>query len=373
MKIMKDKEIALVKEILKKLGASEEDSEFVAEATIDADLKGFTSHGLGRFPQYLISIEAGTINLKDDIEIEKETPAIALINGNSGFGQAVSYKAMQIAIKKAKEVGIGCVGVHNTNHFGVTGFYSDLALRENCIGLVLANTDPAIAPLGGSQALIGTNPIALGIPSETYITVDMATSVTARGKIIESKRKGMDLPDGWALDKDGNPIQDPNIKLLLDKSGFPILNTLGQPIILDKDKNPLDGGNNKNKVPNNNIKISYNNKYPEIKDKKDKTKNKKIRKKSKKGNLSTKNIKHRAKYNYGSTEYPKPNPSFQRKLNILPERSNRFNAKEYLSTCFACDLGCSVSRSGYSPMTYSPYGKKEKRRDLTPLNKLISE
>ena len=170
------------------------------------------------------------------------------------------------------------------------------------------------------------------------------------------------------LDKDGNPIQDPNIKLLLDKSGFPILNTLGQPIILDKDKNPLDGGNNKNKVPNNNIKISYNNKYPEIKDKKDKTKNKKIRKKSKKGNLSTKNIKHRAKSNYGSTEYPKPNPSFQRKLNILPERSNRFNAKEYLSTCFACDLGCSVSRSGYSPMTYSPYGKKEKRRDLFVLS-----
>ena len=200
MKIMKDKEIALVKEILKKLGASEEDSEFVAEATIDADLKGFTSHGLGRFPQYLISIEAGTINLKDDIVIEKETPAIALINGNSGFGQAVSYKAMQLAIKKAKEVGIGCVGVHNTNHFGVTGFYSDLALRENCIGLVLANTDPAIAPLGGSQALIGTNPIALGIPS-----------------------KGLDLPDGWALDKDGNPTNDPEAALegsILPFGGF---------------------------------------------------------------------------------------------------------------------------------------------------------
>ena len=223
MKIMKDKEIALVKEILKKLGASEEDREYVAEATIDADLKGFTSHGLGRFPQYLISIEAGTINLEDDIVIEKETPAIALINGNSGFGQAVSYKAMQLAIKKAKDVGIGCVGVHNTNHFGVTGFYSDLALRENCIGLVLANTDPAIAPLGGKTPLIGTNPLALGIPSETYITVDMATSVTARGKIIESKRKGLDLPDGWALDKDGNPTNDPEAALegsILPFGGF---------------------------------------------------------------------------------------------------------------------------------------------------------
>ncbi|KZX10493.1 putative oxidoreductase YjmC [Methanobrevibacter oralis] len=209
MKIMKDKEIALVKEILRKLGASEEDCELVAEATIDADLKGFTSHGLGRFPQYIVSIDAGTINLKDNITIEKETPAIALINGNSGFGQAVSYKAMQIAIKKAKEIGIGCVGVHNSNHFGVTGFYSDLALRENCIGIVIANTDPAIAPLGAKKALIGTNPLALGVPSETYISVDMATSATARGKIIEAKRKGLEIPDDWALDKDGKPTTDP--------------------------------------------------------------------------------------------------------------------------------------------------------------------
>ncbi len=223
MKITKDKEIALVKEILKKLGASEEDCELVAEATIDADLKGFTSHGLGRFPQYLISIDAGTINLKDNITIEKETPAIALINGNSGFGQAVSYKAMQIAIKKAKEVGIGCVGVHNSNHFGVTGFYSDLALRENLIGIVIANTDPAIAPLGASEPLLGTNPVAIGIPSESYITVDMATSATARGKIIESKRKGLELPDGWALDKDGNPTNDAEAALegsILPFGGF---------------------------------------------------------------------------------------------------------------------------------------------------------
>ncbi len=223
MKIMKDNEIALVKEILKELGASKEDQELVAEATIDADLKGFTSHGLGRFPQYLISIKAGTINLDENITIEKETPAMALINGNSGFGQAVSYKAMQIAIKKAKEVGIACVGVHNSNHFGVTGFYSDLALRENCIGLVIANTDPAIAPIGGKTPLIGTNPIALGIPSDSYITVDMATSVTARGKIIESKRKGLDLPDGWALDADGNPTNDPEKALngsILPFGGF---------------------------------------------------------------------------------------------------------------------------------------------------------
>lgn len=209
MKITKENEISLVKEILTKLGVSEQDSQLVAEATIDADLKGFTSHGLGRFPQYITGIDAGTINLDDDITIEKETPAIALINGNSGFGQAVAYKAMKLAIEKAKNVGIGCVGVHNSNHFGVTGFYSDLAIRDGVIGMVMANTDPAIAPLGASEALLGTNPLAIGIPSDTYIAVDMATSATARGKILESKRKGLELPEGWALDKDGNPTTDP--------------------------------------------------------------------------------------------------------------------------------------------------------------------
>lgn len=213
MKITKDEEMALVKEILTKLGVSKQDSELVAEATVDADLKGFTSHGLGRFPQYLIGIEYGNINLDGDIVIEKETPAIALINGNDGFGQAVSYKAMEIAVEKAKDVGIGCVGVHNSNHFGVTGFYSDLAMRNGCIGFVIANTEPAIAPLGAKTKLLGTNPIAMGIPSDTYIALDMATSTTARGKILEAKRKGLEIPDGWALDKDGNPTNDPDAAL----------------------------------------------------------------------------------------------------------------------------------------------------------------
>ena len=150
------------------------------------------------------------------------------------------------------------------------------------------------------------------------------------------------------LDKNGNPVQDPNLTLLLDKSGFPVLNTLGSPIILDKNQEPLD---NKYKIK---ARLSS------AKGKKQKTK------KNKKGN-STKKIKtSTGKFNNTSTEYPKPNPSFQRKIEILPERSNRFELNNHLSNCFACDLGCSVSRSGYSPMTYSPYNNSFKRRDLTP-------
>ena len=163
------------------------------------------------------------------------------------------------------------------------------------------------------------------------------------GKPIRDKNNNPIL-----LDKDGNPVQDPNIKLLLDKSGFPILNTLGIPIIVDNSKEPA---NNKDK----------NTKYVDTKMKRIKAK------KSKKGNLNKKNKSSTGKINYGSTEYPKPNPTFQRKINVLPERSNRFEINNYLAgSCFACDLGCSVSRSGYSPMTYSPYSKNFKRRDLTP-------
>ena len=210
MKIMAKREKELISEILTKIGLKKEDAEIVAEATLDADLKGFTSHGIGRFPQYINAINRGNINIEGEIDIERETDSIALMNGNGLFGQVVAYKAMKLAIKKAKNVGIGAVGTHDANHFGVTGFYSDIAIKEDVIGIVTANTDPAMAPLGGKVAVIGTNPIAIGIPAnETYIAIDMATSVSARGKLLEAKRKGEKIPEGIALDAEGNPTTDP--------------------------------------------------------------------------------------------------------------------------------------------------------------------
>lgn len=205
-----EKEKSLIIEILTKLGLNEEDAGIVAEVTLDADLKGFTSHGIGRLPQYIHGIEEGNIQTEGDIIIEKETEAMALVNGNSLFGQLVAHKAMILAIEKAKKMGIAAVGTHNSNHFGVTGYYSDLAIRNDVIGIVTANTEPAIAPLGASKPLIGTNPIAIGIPAdETYIAVDMATSASARGKLLEAQRKGEKIPEDVALDKESNPTTDP--------------------------------------------------------------------------------------------------------------------------------------------------------------------
>lgn len=210
MKLTIEQERSILTEILERKGVILEDAEIVTDVTIDADLKGFTSHGLGRFPQYIIGLNSGNIKIDTDIEIENETVSTALINGKHRFGHVVAYYAMELAMDKASENGVGMVGVHDSNHFGVAGYYSDMALMQDMIGVVLANTEPAVAPIGGKKPIIGTNPIAIGIPSnKNYVSVDMATSATARGKLLEAMRKGEKIPDNVALDSEGNPTIDP--------------------------------------------------------------------------------------------------------------------------------------------------------------------
>ncbi len=214
MNITAEQERSLIMEILTRMDVKKEHAEIVADVTLDANLKGFSSHGIGRFPQYVKGLKVGTIVKDADIEIGKETPSMALINGNHIFGHVVAYKAMEIAIQKAKETGIAVVGVHDSNHFGVAGYYSDMAVMENMIGVVIANTEPAVAPIGGKEPILGTNPIAIGIPSNKhYVSVDMATSASARGKLIEAIRKGQKIPENVALDEEGNPTIDPECAL----------------------------------------------------------------------------------------------------------------------------------------------------------------
>ncbi len=214
MKLTIQQERSLIIEILTRMDVSLEDAEIIADVTVDADLKGFTSHGLGRFPQYIKGLNCGTIKTDMDIEIEKETVSTALLNGNHRFGHVVAYYAMEIAMEKAKQTGIGMVGVHDSNHFGVAGYYSDMAIMQDLIGIVIANTEPAVAPIGGKEPIIGTNPIAIGIPSnKNYVSVDMATSATARGKLLEAMRKGEKIPGNVALDAEGNPTIDPQAAL----------------------------------------------------------------------------------------------------------------------------------------------------------------
>lgn len=212
MKISIDNERKLIEEILKAYEVKEEEAKIVADVISDGDLKGFSTHGLGRFPQYIKSIKAGTIKIDGDYEIEKETASSAMINGNHKFGHYITVKAMDLAVKKASETGIGVVGIHDSNHYGIAGYYADLASLQDMIGIVISNTEPAMAPFGGKKALLGTNPITISIPSDdihNYICVDMATSITARGTLLQAKRKGEEIPEGLALDSEGKPTTDP--------------------------------------------------------------------------------------------------------------------------------------------------------------------
>jgi L-2-hydroxycarboxylate dehydrogenase (NAD+) len=210
LRITPEKEKKLIMDILKKHGINEKDAEITANIYVEADLKGFTSHGIGRFPQTVIGLEIGNINPNPDIKILKESPAVATIDGDMGLGYVIGTKSMELAIEKAKNVGIGAVATVNANHFGITGHYSEMALKHDLIGIVITNTEPAMAPFGGKAKILGTNPIAIAVKGKKHTySLDMATASVARGKLLEAKRVGKEIPPNCAVDKEGNITTDP--------------------------------------------------------------------------------------------------------------------------------------------------------------------
>ncbi|ABR54362.1 Malate/L-lactate dehydrogenase [Methanococcus vannielii SB] len=215
MIITPEGEIKLITDILVKYGVKEEHAKITAEIYTEADLKGFTSHGIGRFPQTIIGIETGNIKINPEIKIERESPATATINGDLALGYVTGQLAMELAVEKAKNVGIGAVSTYNSNHFGITGHYSEIAYKNGMIGIAITNTEPAMAPYGGKDKILGTNPIAIAIAGKKHkYSLDMATALVARGKIFEAKRLGKKLPENSAVDVDGNITTDPEKALM---------------------------------------------------------------------------------------------------------------------------------------------------------------
>jgi L-2-hydroxycarboxylate dehydrogenase (NAD+) len=209
MRISFDEEKELISKILLSLGVPEDRGKVTAEVLAEADLRGFSSHGILRLPYIVRAIKRGTILPSAEIKIVQETPATALVDGGHSLGHYVAYLAMQIAIQKAKAVGISAVGVRNSNHFGIAGYYAEMAMREGMIGIVTTTTDALVHPWGGAEPVLGTNALAVGIPSDPPVLLDMATSVAARGKIVQAAKEGKRIPLGWAVDEEGNPTTDP--------------------------------------------------------------------------------------------------------------------------------------------------------------------
>ena len=181
-----------------------------------ADLRGVDSHGVARLPRYVTGLEEGSIQPADESRVIKETKATALIDAGQSLGQVAGYRAMEVAIRKARDTAVGVVAVRNSNHYGIAGYYAMMALKHDLIGVSLTNSAPLVVPTFGRTAALGTNPISVAAPAskEKPFVLDMATSVVPRGKIEVLDRAGTPMPLGWAVDKTGRGSNDP--KAVLD-------------------------------------------------------------------------------------------------------------------------------------------------------------
>ena len=189
-----------------------------ADVLLEADLRGIHSHGLGRLkPIYCDRMDAGILYPNRDITIVKETETTALLDGNLGLGLYIGPFAMKMAIAKAKKYGVGFVAVRNSTHYGIAGYYTLMASRQNCIGWTGTNARPSIAPTFGIDPLMGTNPITFGVPTDEDFDfcIDCASSINQRGKIEQYAREGRSTPRGCVIDNQGIERTDTE-QILLD-------------------------------------------------------------------------------------------------------------------------------------------------------------
>ena len=192
-----------------KVGFTKEEADIIQDVLLTSDLYGIESHGMQRLVRYYKGLEKGTIKKDAKPEIVKETPISAVIDGHDAMGQLTSHLAMTKAIEKAKKVGVGIVSVRNSNHYGIAGYYAMMAVKEGLIGMSCTNSEAIMVPTFGRQAMLGSNPIALGVPADPYpFLFDASTTVVTRGKLEIYNKKGAPLHEGWALNKDGKPSTD---------------------------------------------------------------------------------------------------------------------------------------------------------------------
>lgn len=198
-------------DIFKAIGCSDADATLATEVLLAADLRGIDSHGVARLIGYVRLWEAGRINSAPQIKVVHETPSTAVVDGDRGLGLVVAPKAMEIAIDKAKVAGTGWVSVKNSNHFGIAGYHAMMALSRDMVGMAMTNASPLVAPTFATERMLGTNPIAVAIPTGTQppFIADMATTTAANGKLEILQRKGAKAPYGWIQSKDGKPSTDP--------------------------------------------------------------------------------------------------------------------------------------------------------------------
>lgn len=227
MKVKIEKLLDFVVNVMKTLGCDHVPAKNVAEVLVEADMRGISSHGVARLRRYIDHIKEGIIDPRGEPTAVFETPLSLVVDGNNGVGQHIAKISMEKVIEKAKTHGIGMASVRNSNHYGIAGYYAEMATRNGLVGMSLTNTAPMVVPTFARKAILGTNPISFAFPTcgKYPILVDMSTSVVTRGKLEVYSRLGKEIPNGWAVDETGHVTSDPERVLmnLKEKKGGGLL------------------------------------------------------------------------------------------------------------------------------------------------------
>jgi len=247
----KNKKILLiVKKIFTKHKLNSNHARISADAIINAELVGAHSHGLSRLKMYCDRIKKKVINPTPKIKIKKISQSISQIDANNSIGFVAADIGIKQAIKNAKKTGIGLVGIKNSGHYGLSGYYAEQAIKKNLIVFCFTNAPPAIAPHGARKSLFGTNPICFGTPTSSKIPfiLDTSVSIINRGKIRVAAKTGKKIPAGVALDKFGKPTTD--AKKALQGVQLPIASFRGSGLawMVDILSGAFTGGNHGGKV-----------------------------------------------------------------------------------------------------------------------------
>ena len=206
MQISIDAARQLAESFLLTCGMSATDAAIIADILLEAELRGRKTHGFIRFPGIKNRYEKGE---RAGIRIDREEGQCIRVDGGNQPGYLVAYRAMELAIERAKRTGASICSVYNTSHCGMAGYYVDMARKENLIGILFADCLPRITPEGGTEAILGTNPIAVGIPSNTVpLMFDMSTAAITNGDLLVAIREDTAIPEGFAFNSDGEPTTD---------------------------------------------------------------------------------------------------------------------------------------------------------------------
>jgi L-2-hydroxycarboxylate dehydrogenase (NAD+) len=228
------------------VGLPREDAAAVGRLMVEADLTGADAHGIFRLPQYVRRIRGGAVNTRPAIEVRQTGPATAIVEGDNGMGHLVMAKAAEAALNLARTAGVAWVAVRRSNHAGPAGTYAEMIAAKGMIGVysVVASANH-MAPWGGSEMLLGTNPLAVAIPrgSEPPVVLDIATTAVSYGTVKNYALKGRTMPEGWMVSRaDGKPLTDPAAAsegMLLPIGGH---KGSGLAIVLGLLAGPLSGG-----------------------------------------------------------------------------------------------------------------------------------